>query len=93
MPTNKTVKFHLIKGFPDQITLPPLASKKLMPQWFKNIPQFVKHNDDEIQSVKKCIPFLDAFTSGYIIPFQTDIEYMYDEIEISLMLPLMYKFR
>ena len=73
MPTNKTIKFHLIKAFPDQITLPPLASKKLMPQWFKNIPQFVKHNDDEIQSVKKCIPFLDAMTAGYTLLTHVDV--------------------
>jgi len=74
MPTNKTVKFHLIKDFPDQIVLPPLPSKKLVPSWFKHIPPKVEDPKlGEIQSVKKCIPFLDAMTAGYTLLAHMDI--------------------
>lgn len=32
----------------------------------------------ETSTVKRCIPFLDALTSGYILPFSTDILYEYN---------------
>lgn len=74
MPTSKTVKFHLIHDFPDQIVLPPIPSKKVVPTWFKHIPRKV---DDprlgNIQSVKACMPFLDAMTSGYTLLAHMDI--------------------
>ena len=74
MPTNKTIKIHLIKDFPDQLVLPPLPSKKLVPSWFKHIPPKVEDPKlGEIQSVKKCIPFLDAMTSGYTLLAHMDI--------------------
>jgi len=74
MPTNKTIKFHLIHDFPDQIVLPPVPSKKVVPSWFKNIPPKVEDNRlGKISSVKRCMPFLDAMTAGYTMLMHMDV--------------------
>lgn len=46
----------------------PEPSKYFIPQWYKNIP-----GGKEIINVKKCIPFLDSISSGYIQKTWTDI--------------------
>tara|TARA_B100000963_G_scaffold361703_1_gene398811 strand:- start:711 stop:1421 length:711 start_codon:yes stop_codon:yes gene_type:complete len=66
------LKFHLVQDFPEQLVLPPLASKKLIPDWFKKIPS--KNEDD--WTVKKCVPFIDAMGVGYTILSHMDI-YIY----------------
>ena len=63
------IKFHLVQDFPDEVVLPPVASKKLIPDWFKKIPP---HNEDDI-TVKKCVPFVDAMSVGYTIVNHMDI--------------------
>ncbi len=74
MPTNKTIKFHLIHDFPDQIVLPPVPSKKIVPTWFKSIPPKVEDDKlGKISSVKRCMPFLDAMTAGYTMLFHMDV--------------------
>ena len=74
MPTNKTIKFHLIHDFPDQIVLPPVPSKKVVPTWFKNITPKVEDDKlGKISSVKRCMPFLDAMTAGYTMLAHMDI--------------------
>ena len=74
MPTNKTIKFHLVKPLPDQIILPPVASKKVVPSWFKNLhPKVEDKRLGEISSVKRCMPFLDAMTAGYTMLMHMDV--------------------
>ena len=57
------IKFHLVQDFPDEMFLPPLSAKKLIPDWFKKIPP---HNENDM-TVKKCVPFIDAMSVGYTI--------------------------
>jgi len=74
MPTNKTIKFHLIHDFPDQIVLPPIPSKKVVPNWFKNLgPKVHDENLGKVSSVKRCMPFLDAMTVGYTLLMHVDV--------------------
>ena len=65
----QTMKFHLVQDFPDQIVLPPLPAKKVIPDWFKNIPPI---NEDDL-TVKKCVPFIDAMSVGYTLLSHMDI--------------------
>lgn len=52
-------------------TPPPYPAKKSIPEWFKNTGNVdKKHN--LVKTIKKCPPFLDAFTTGYIIPFASE---------------------
>ena len=74
MPTNKTIKFHLIHDFPDPDRTPPVPSKKIVPTWFKSIPPKVEDNKlGKISSVKKVYAFLDAMTAGYTMLFHMDV--------------------
>jgi hypothetical protein len=52
---------------------PPTPAKTEIPEWFKVIPSTVEGE----KSVKRCIPILDAFTSGYIIV--SNVDFMFDE--------------
>lgn len=65
----KILKFNLIHDFPDHAVLPPLPSKRVVPDWFKKIPGY----NEEDQTVKKCVPFLDAMTAGYTLLNHIDI--------------------
>ena len=46
----------------------PQPAAKFIPEEYKNLPSY-EEDDLHKPTVKKCIPFLDAMTSGYIIPF------------------------
>ena len=46
----------------------PEPSKRFIPDWYKNIP-----GKKNIINVKKCVPFLDAMTYGYVQTTWTDI--------------------
>jgi hypothetical protein len=65
----KQIEFQLIHDFPDHIVVPPLPAKKTLPNWFKGMP--VEHESD--QTVKRCIPFLDAMSVGYTMLTHLDV--------------------
>jgi len=60
----------------------PQKGTSLVPEWFKNVPRF-QNNDKKMVSdsntgyhnltVRHCMPFLDAMTSGYFLTTWTDI--------------------
>lgn len=75
------IKFHLVQDFPEQLVLPPLSSKKLIPDWFKKIPGY---NEGD-QTVKKCVPFIDAMSIGYTLLSHMDIViYQLENGEVKL---------
>lgn len=45
---------------------------KNIPEWFKNIDPVIENN----MTIKRCVPVLDAFTTGYI--FKTSADVFYD---------------
>jgi len=50
---------------------PPQPAKSFIPVEYKKLSSY-HGNDLRESTVKKCMPFLDALTSGYIIPFYQD---------------------
>jgi hypothetical protein len=52
----------------DNNVLAPEPSRKNIPSWYKNIP-----GDEETMNLKKCIPFLDSISHGYIQKTWADI--------------------
>lgn len=60
----------------------PKPSKKYIANWYKKIPGFL-NGDTKLKfrqqmlmpnvTIKKCIPFLDAMTSGYMVSLEEDI--------------------
>jgi len=67
-------------------SLPPQPAKKYIPNWFKKVkpvdrekPEFDSEGVQNNTNIKMCMPFLDAFTSGYIQETWTDIYIKVDE--------------
>lgn len=49
----------------------PVPAKAVMPDWFKRLPAVDRDRlatNDTGLTVKRCLPFLDAMTTGWIIP-------------------------
>ena len=74
MLQNKIVFKSLFKGF----IAAPQPSGLHLPEHYKKLKSFLNDSVTSI-TVKKCIPFLDASTVGYIIPFPVDIRFRYDK--------------
>lgn len=53
----------------------PYPARKLMPEWFKVLPpKLNRENTFKNSTIKRCPPFLDAMTIGWIIPLAADVE-------------------
>lgn len=54
----------------------PYPARKLMPEWFKNLPPKINNEQKlENSTIKRCMPFLDALNIGWIIPLAADVEF------------------
>ena len=71
----KIIRFFSKKEFEDQGQ--PVLAKKVLPEWYRlSETEFVDPKDPEKKSVsglKRCIPFLDAMLSGYMLVTPFDI--------------------
>lgn len=57
-------------------------SNEVVPDWYKNIPSRAKlRSKDKVEdlTIKRCIPVLDAFTSGYTLVTTEDYIFEYDK--------------
>lgn len=70
---HKKITFHSTRT--DLEILRPTASTKQVPSWYRKMP-LVR---DKIQTIKKCVPFLDSLSMGYVIPLASDIYWDADE--------------
>ena len=53
----------------------PYPARKLMPDWFKKLPQRIeKKNLLNNSTIKRCAPFIDAMAVGWIIPLAADVD-------------------
>jgi hypothetical protein len=54
----------------------PIPAVQGLPDWFKALPQkaFSAIHDDEVMTVKKCPPFIDAMGFGFLIPLISDLK-------------------
>jgi len=68
--TNK-IKFHATQEVLDAYPH-PFPSAKALPEWFKSLPPSIDRHPKS-SSVKRCIPFLEACSEGFIIPFYCDV--------------------
>ena len=58
----------------------PFPAGKFMPEWFKKLPPKVdKRNILENNTIKRCPPFIDAMTTGWIIPLCADVQIQTNE--------------
>lgn len=56
---------------------PPVPARKVLPEWFKNLPPKID-NKNKLQNstIKRCMPVLDALNAGWIIPLAADVEFI-----------------
>jgi hypothetical protein len=63
----KTIKF---KSTMTHLDLPrPYSASRLMPEWYRKMLNYKDHQ----MTVKRCVPFLDALTAGYILELPADM--------------------
>lgn len=58
------------------VIAPPIPSKSHLPDWFRRLPavdQTKRSPSDTGLTIKRCMPFLDAMMTGYIIPLAATV--------------------
>lgn len=65
----KKIKFQSVDVKVDFIH--PQPASKFVPEWFRKLPGVISG----VETIKKCVPFLDTLTSGYIIVLASDVYY------------------
>lgn len=58
------------------VIAPPVPAKTLLPEWFRRLPAIdprAVSATDNGMTVKRCMPFLDAMTTGFIIPLAATV--------------------
>ena len=71
MLENKIKFISPLKGFIPE----PKPSSFYIPKEYKKSPSYLSTSYQD-PTIKKCMPFLDVYMTGYIIPFPVDIEYV-----------------
>jgi hypothetical protein len=56
----------------------PYPARKFIPDWYKKLGMYTTSEEDEMEmpTLKRCPPFLDAMTAGWIIPFPADTTFL-----------------
>jgi hypothetical protein len=69
-----TVKFRCPPQM-EHILPRPIPAVRGLPDWFKALPQncFSAVSNQELMTVKKCPPFIDAMTYGFLMPLAADV--------------------
>lgn len=60
----------------------PVPTIKSLPEWYKKFPKYIENKTEEDithSTVKNCIPFFDAMSSGYVLTTPCDIEFYIEE--------------
>jgi hypothetical protein len=67
----------------------PIPAVQGLPDWFKALPQkaFNPTTGKDVETVKKCPPFIDAMTYGFLIPLATDLEVQNGEFSWNFEVP------
>ncbi len=72
---NNTIRF-LCRPEDEGVIAPPVPAKAYLPQWFRKLAPVTQDQlspQDNGLTVKRCMPFLDAMTTGWIIPLAATV--------------------
>lgn len=75
MSPNRTIEF-LCTPEDEGVIAPPVAAKTHLPDWFRKLPPIDKAKygtGDTGLTVKRCMPFIDAMTTGFILPLAATV--------------------
>jgi hypothetical protein len=76
---NKKIIFRYSSKHQDNNYPGLVSGKKTIPNWYKQIPSYLKPREGikpfgrDISTVKKCIPFFEGMTSGYMLTMPFDM--------------------
>lgn len=73
--TSPAIRF-LCERRDEGVIAPPVPAKSALPDWFKRLPAIDKTARSVSNSgitVKRCMPFLDAMTTGWILPLAATV--------------------
>lgn len=59
-----TIEFSTLEPF-ESLEFKPVPAKRALPDWLKNLPAV---SPNGAPTAKKCPPFIDTFSMGYIVP-------------------------
>jgi hypothetical protein len=87
-PSEMTLTFRCPPGL-ESILPRPIPAVLGLPEWFKALPQkaFNQALGEEHLTVKKCPPFIDAMTYGFLIPLAIDLKVQDGEFSWNFDLP------
>ena len=87
-PSEMTLTFRCPPGL-ESILPRPIPAVLGLPEWFKSLPQkaFNRALGEEHLTVKKCPPFIDAMTYGFLIPLAIDLKVQDGEFSWNFDLP------
>jgi hypothetical protein len=54
---------------------PPVPACKCMPEWIRRMPATAAGADGQVETVKNCMPFIEAMTYGYVIGLPADMTF------------------
>ena len=76
---DKRIEFILIQDNKDTVNLEVKRNIDVIPDWYKKMPsKFIYKGVDDL-SLKKCVPFLDAISSGYSLVTTEDVFFKKNE--------------
>lgn len=67
-----TIEFSSIKEYVELLPS-PINSSRAMPEWYRKLKPVAPDHSLMSGTAKRCIPFLDAVTQGYVIPLWSDL--------------------
>ena len=73
MSSENVIKFWPWDGAVEELIPAPVPAIKSISEAWKNFPRYLDKAETR-QTVKHCMPFFDAMTSGYIFTLPTDVE-------------------
>src|SRR5580704_12585340 len=87
-PNQMTLVFRCPPGL-ETILLRPIPAVQGLPEWFKALPAkaFNPTMGKDVETVKKCPPFIDAMTYGFLIPLPIDLKVQDGEFTWDFELP------
>ena len=68
------ITFRCVPGM-DSVLPRPVPARQGLPDWLKEMPlnTFSAAFDQPVETVKKCPPFIDAMTAGFLMPLACDV--------------------
>ena len=76
----KIIEFHGPSVLMHDEEVKPVPAIKNLPDWFRDLPPDMDKNSYGFNgfTIKRCMPFLDAITSGYVLKAHQDLQINFD---------------